>query len=167
MDHTHGNTNTREAEKKFDKMPQKWIKRWMIVMLEISTWSKDPHRQIGCVILNSRLRMVSHGYNGFPEGIEDSPELLNSKTEKRLRMIHAELNAIITATDSLEGTIMLTNRFPCHVCAGIILQSRIKAIYCPSPDLSHAHWGQGWKLAHELLEPRVNLYYTDSYRVQI
>ena len=51
-------------------MESKWDKRFMRVAREISSWSKDPSKQIGAVAVNSDRRILATGYNGFPQGIK-------------------------------------------------------------------------------------------------
>ena len=67
--------------------------------------SKDPSTQVGCVIVDPHeRRAVSEGYNGFPRGCNDDPEIYQDRDVKYLRTIHAEVNAIITARRDLSGS---------------------------------------------------------------
>ena len=79
-------------------MQEKWDKRFLRVAQEISTWSKDPSKQIGAVAVNSDRRILATGYNGFPKGIEDSPERYIDRTIKYDLVVHAEMNCIYNAT---------------------------------------------------------------------
>ncbi len=144
-------------------MNRKWITRFVALTEMVASWSKDPKRQIGCVIVNKDRRIIATGYNGFPRGLPDNDEDLKNQQSKRLHMIHAELNAILNATSDLTGSILFVNRFPCHVCAGIILQAGISAVVVPEPDLKHEHWGNGWKVALETLTDRVGIQYVEIY----
>ena len=42
-----------------------WDKRFLAVAKEISTWSKDPSKKIGAIIVKDK-RILATGYNGFP-----------------------------------------------------------------------------------------------------
>ena len=63
-------------------MNPKWDKRFLELAEHVSTWSKDPSTQVGCVIANDDRRVVALGINGFPKGIEDSEERLNDRETK-------------------------------------------------------------------------------------
>ena len=75
----------------------KWDDRFMRMAIEISQWSKDPSRKIGAVAVGDNHRVLSTGYNGFPQSIEDSPERLNDRNQKYKYVVHAEQNCIYNA----------------------------------------------------------------------
>lgn len=94
--------------------------------------SKDPSTQVGAVIVNDENRVVSIGYNGFPIGCSDDEfpwdrdaDFLDSKYPY---VVHAELNAILNAHQSVKGCILYVSLFPCNECAKAIIQSGIKKI---------------------------------------
>jgi dCMP deaminase len=68
----------------------------------VSTWSKDPSTQVGAVITRGKF-VVSLGFNGHPKGVADTPERLEIRENKYRTIIHAEINAILTAKQDLEG----------------------------------------------------------------
>ena len=68
----------------------KWESRFFDLAKTISSWSKDPSKKIGVIIVNSENKIVSTGYNGFPKNINDSEERLNYKYFKRSITLHAE-----------------------------------------------------------------------------
>ena len=43
----------------------KWHKRYIQLAKEVSTWSKDPSRKIGAVIVGEHCQIISQGFNGF------------------------------------------------------------------------------------------------------
>ncbi len=58
----------------------KWDTRFMrIAKNEVATWSKDPRKKVGCVIVSSDMREMSTGYNGFPQGIKDTEQRLKDR----------------------------------------------------------------------------------------
>ena len=63
-----------EAEKK-----AKWDKRFVELSKHVATWSKDPSTQVGAAVVDGQLCVVSLGFNGFPRGVDDSPELYADK----------------------------------------------------------------------------------------
>ena len=52
-----------------------WEQRYLDLAQHISTWSKDPSRQIGAVVVGDSGQILSIGYNGFPRGINDDERL--------------------------------------------------------------------------------------------
>ena len=90
-----------------------WDYRFLELARVVSTWSKDPGLKVGAVIVNRRRKIVSVGYNGFPRKIQDN---YNISRESKLDLtIHAEMNAILNATQSIEDcTIYVHPIPPCH-----------------------------------------------------
>lgn len=109
-----------------------WDKRFLGLAKEISTWSKDPSKQIGAVIVNDDRRVLATGYNGFPKGIDDSVERYNDREVKYQYVVHAEMNAIYNATYNgiaLNGTTLYVYGLPvCSECAKGVIQVGIKRI---------------------------------------
>ena len=110
----------------------KWDDYFMGVAKLSAMRSKDPNTQVGACIVNEKNRIVGIGYNGFPYGIDDDTypwesdgDFLNTKYPY---VVHAEPNAILNATVSLEGASLYVTLFPCHECAKLIIQSGIKEI---------------------------------------
>lgn len=113
-------------------MSTKWDKRFISLAREISTWSKDPSTKIGSVIVDDDRRILATGYNGFPKGIEDSPERYADKPTKYDHVIHAEMNAIYNATYNgtplRDSTIYVWGLPVCNDCARGIIQVGIKRV---------------------------------------
>ncbi|MBQ8188321.1 MAG: dCMP deaminase family protein [Lachnospiraceae bacterium] len=95
--------------------------------------SKDPNTQVGACIVGSDHRILSMGYNGFPNGCPD--ELFPWAREgdaldtKYPFVTHSELNAILNYRGgSLEGTTLYVSLFPCNECAKAIIQAGIRTV---------------------------------------
>ena len=116
-----------------EKSQLKWDKRFLKLAKEVSTWSKDPSTQVGCVVVDEDRRIVSLGYNGFPKGVEDSDERLNNRELKYKIVLHSEDNAIITAErERLVGSTFYTYPFePCSNCGSKIIQVKAKRVVTP------------------------------------
>ena len=76
----------------------KWDRQYMDLAKCIAEWSKDPSTKIGAVAIGDKGQVLSQGYNGFPRGIEDSPERLHIREEKYKYIVHAEMNCIFNAS---------------------------------------------------------------------
>ena len=94
--------------------------------------SKDPSTQVGAAIVDENHRVVSVGYNGFPQGVSDAefPWAREGGTfdTKYAFVVHAELNAILNSQRSVRGCTIYVSLFPCNECAKAIIQSGIKKI---------------------------------------
>ncbi|MDE7432196.1 MAG: dCMP deaminase family protein [Lachnospiraceae bacterium] len=107
-----------------------WDEYFMGVAYLASMRSKDPGTQVGACIVSSKNKILSMGYNGFPNGCSDDEfswkrdgEGMNSKY---LYTTHSELNAILNYRGgSLEGAKMYVTLFPCNECAKAIIQAGI------------------------------------------
>ena len=107
----------------------KWDSRFFEMAKVVASWSKDPSTQVGAVIVDDKNRLLSIGYNGFPRGIDDSSERYEDRELKYKIVVHAEENAILNATTSLEGsTLYLTPLACCSNCVSRILQAGIKCV---------------------------------------
>ncbi|MDD3191688.1 MAG: dCMP deaminase family protein [Bacilli bacterium] len=109
-----------------------WDTYFMGVAILSSMRSKDPNTQVGACIVNTKKRIVGIGYNGFPYGCDDdvfpwenNDDFLGSKYPY---VVHAEPNAILNSSCSLEDTSIYVTLFPCHECVKLIIQSGIREI---------------------------------------
>ena len=97
--------------------------------------SKDPNTQVGACIVSKDNRILSVGYNGTPNGFDDSEFPWDREGDeletKYLYVVHAERNAILNYRGSnkdLEGAKLYVDLFPCNECAKLIIQSGIKEV---------------------------------------
>lgn len=105
--------------------------------------SKDPNTQVGCCIVNENNRILSVGYNGFPQGCDDDKFPWEREAESLLDtkypfVCHAELNAILNSRVSLENARLYVTLFPCNECAKAIIQSGIKEVLYESDKYSES-----------------------------
>jgi dCMP deaminase len=114
-----------------DKSNIDWDAYFMNMALLASLRSKDTTKVGSVLVLDKRV--VGMGYNGFPTGIDES-KLPKSRTGNFLDIkysytIHAEQNCIYNSTlYDISGSTLYVTLFPCHECAKIILQKRIKEV---------------------------------------
>lgn len=114
-------------------MITKWDKRFLRLAEYIATWSKDPSTKVGAVIVQGR-DVVAMGYNGFPEGEDDSPELYADRAYKYEHIIHGEINAITRHKVPYGCTLYTVPFMPCSVCADSIIRARIVRVVAPYSD---------------------------------
>ncbi len=123
-------------------MNDKWHYRFLELADCIATWSKDPARGVGCVIVSEGKQIISTGFNGLPRGIEDRPERLERPVKYDL-VCHAEMNAIVQCARngvSPIDCVLYSSFFPCIQCALAIIQSGVKTIVSYEVTSDDARW---------------------------
>jgi len=125
----------------------KWDQRMVMLAKEISLWSKDNQRQVGCIITTDTYRILSTGYNGYPPNIDDDD--LNNRL---LKTVHAEINALLSIPGTWRNLRMyIYGGHPCAQCASAILQKPITHLFCPPID-TETSWQESMIVAQQLLE---------------
>lgn len=147
------------------KSMNKWHKRYIGIAKETASWSKDPSRKIGAVIVGDKGQIVSLGYNGFPRGIEDSEERLNHRETKYKFVVHAEMNAIYNSihnnASTVGSSIYVTGLPVCRECAKAIIQVGIKNVYMDTKPVDN--WKESGEESLELFkEAGINFFYIDD-----
>lgn len=116
-------------------MMTKWDLRFIKLAEDVSSWSKDPRRKIGAVVVDPiDRRVLSTGYNGFPKRIRDDTQRMNDSYTKSKYVIHAELNcifnAVYTGVSLRDTTLYIHGLPPCSECAKGIIQVGITRVVC-------------------------------------
>lgn len=147
--HDYMGRRMREADRYAYDKEQKWHKRFMSMAEMIADWSKDPSSKIGCVAVNDERRILATGYNGFPKGIEDTPERLNDRPVKHSLVVHAEMNALMNALYSgvsLKGSTMYVHGLPiCPDCTKCVIQAGVKEVVIPTDKTDKGEWQKVWE----------------------
>ena len=112
-----------------------WDEAFMTMAKVAAMRSKDPSTQVGAVIVDKDNHILSVGYNGAPNGYEDSDfpwardgEELETKYPY---VCHAEMNAISNFNGNktaLKGAKIYVSLFPCNECTKLLIQNGIKDI---------------------------------------
>ena len=110
-----------------------WDEYFMGVAEMSARRSKDPSTQVGACIVSPENKILSMGYNGFPQGCSDDAfpwTKIHAEDDpynaKYFYSTHAELNAILNYRGgSLEGCKLYVTLFPCHECAKTLAQAGI------------------------------------------
>jgi dCMP deaminase len=140
------------------------ILKYIYLAKYISNWSKDPSTKTGCVIVRQDGTIASMGYNGFPRTVKDDESLLNNREEKYKRTIHAEMNAILSARERLDGyTLYNWPGQSCERCAVHIIQSGIIKVVSPKIASDFIErWKEQIELAENLfIEAGVDFFYVN------
>ena len=134
------------------KINKKWIKRYMQLADQVSSWSKDPSTKVGAVIVGDKGQIISQGYNGFPRGVKDSETRYNDRPLKYKLVVHAEMNAILNAlynSASVKGCALFVHNLPvCNECAKAIIQSGIKKVYMDTEI--NERWQESWEITRKM-----------------
>ena len=142
-----------------DPETAKWDERFMALARHIAKWSKDPSTKVGAVIVDRQRRVLAMGYNGFPRGVDDSPERYADREIKYAHVVHAELNAILNTgvPMALEGATLYTTLEPCSGCAKAIVQAGISRVVLPNREgMSQSEveerWGEDQRRAFQMMD---------------
>ncbi len=123
-------------------MNEKWDARFLELAESISTWSKDPSRGVGAVIVSPMRQVIATGYNGLPRGFEDHPDRLERPAKYDL-IVHAEMNSIIQCARngiSPVGATLYSSFSPCIHCTLSIVQAGLKRVVTRRIEHGDAHW---------------------------
>lgn len=125
-----------------------WDHRFLDMAALVSTWSKDPSTKVGAVITRGKF-VVSLGFNGHPAGVEDSTGRLHDREMKYRTIIHAELNAILSARQPLEGcTLYVVPFMPCSNCGAVIVQAGIKRVV--TLESNNERWAESFEITRTI-----------------
>jgi len=130
----------------------KWDKRFIELAEHVAQWSKDPSTQVGAVIVDNNNRIISLGFNGYPQHIPDDD--LHDRNSKLAKILHGEINALLFAQRSLEGCVIYVwPMAPCSQCASAIIQSGIKRVGTIKPNKElQKRWGDKMEITEGMFE---------------
>lgn len=127
----------------------KWDSRFLSLAELVGSWSKDPSTKVGAVITDKDRRVVSVGFNGFPKGMDDSPERYADREFKYAHVIHAERNALLFASRDVRGCTVYTTPFmPCSQCAVLLVQAGITRVV--APNVTNERWVKDFARTQQL-----------------
>jgi dCMP deaminase len=125
-----------------------WDARFLEMAALVATWSKDPSTKVGAVITRGKF-VVSLGFNGHPSGIQDSEGRLHDREMKYRTIIHAELNAILSARQPLVGcTLYVVPFMPCSACGAVIVQAGITRVVTWESD--NERWAESFEITRSI-----------------
>ncbi len=136
-------------------MSEKWDRRFIALARHIAEWSKDPSTKVGCVVVGPDREIRSTGFNGFPRGIDDTPERLNNRALKYPLVCHAEENAIMHAARtgiSLKGCSAYVTWPPCTRCARSLVQAGVSEVMYPAELQIPDRWREDFEISSSMLD---------------
>jgi dCMP deaminase len=146
-------------------MSDRWDKHFLEMAVKHSGMSKDPNTKVGAVIVGPDREVRAVGFNGFPRGVEDTPERLNDRELKLDLIVHAEMNAILAASMvgvPLKGCslyLAATDKSgeiwggePCCRCVVGIIQTGIREIVSYAPKNGPTKWASSLLLSRGLIK---------------
>ncbi len=111
-----------------------WDEYFMLQAMIAAFKSKDPATKVGTVFVDKNNHQITMGYNGFIAGVDElklpwgKSKSVSLEHQKYAYVVHAEANAILHATRSLEGAKAYVTLFPCHECAKLIASSKVSEV---------------------------------------
>jgi dCMP deaminase len=142
----------------------RWDRHFLDLAFAHAKMSKDPSTKVGAVIVGPDLELRSAGFNGFPRGIADTAERLEDREIKLSFIVHAEMNAILSAArvgTPLKGCsmyIMATGADgsiwggpPCVRCTVEALQAGITGFISIRRKAVPSRWDKSLFLSENLL----------------
>jgi len=136
------------------RISDKWDRRFLELSAHVASWSKDPSTKTGAVIVRPNKSVVGVGFNGFPQGADDRPELYADRTYKYDHVVHCEINAMLFANESVDGCCLYTWPFAsCIRCAVQMIQAGIKRFVFPHPSADAlTRWASSFDATKHVLE---------------
>lgn len=132
---------------------EKCIKYVKLARYQAELFSKDKHTKVATIILSPNNVVLSTGYNGMCNGMDDSIEPRWDRPMKYLFCCHAEINAICAAARNgtrIDGSTAVVTLFPCNECAKALIQAGVKTVITPSPNYNIPKWGDSFKVSMEM-----------------
>ena len=134
----------------------KWIRNYMGVAEQVSSWSKDPSTKCGAVAVGKFGQIISQGYNGFPRGVDDRPDRYADKETKYKYVVHAELNCIYNAAlngTSMNGSMLYVYGLPvCNECAKGIVQIGVSKVFMKYPTDISDKWKNAFSHTKDMFD---------------
>lgn len=106
-----------------------WNETFIEIAKVISKRSKDPHTQVGAVLVQNKC-IIGTGYNGDPRNFDLKFDW--NSNEKYDYVIHAEMNCLANACYNgcqVKGSSIYLTLSPCNTCIKLLVQFDVKNVY--------------------------------------
>lgn len=146
-------------------LDERWIKYFFDIAEVVAKQSKDPSTKTGAVLVSSSKQIIACGYNGFPAKFPDNKEQYLCKDYKYPRIVHAEINALMSAAkhgiSTLDSSLFVVPIQVCNECAKAIIQAGVKNVFI-KVNKSTNKWTEAFAISKEMFEAcGVNVYVFD------
>lgn len=127
-----------------------WNRYWIGKAMIVSSQSKDPSSQVGCVIVDSQNNGLSDGYNGNVPGCDETfvPII---RPNKYLTIGHAEQHAVIRSHQDLTNCKAYVTDAPCEMCLKLLLMAGCREVWYLDPKIMRDRSSQEQKDAIKAL----------------
>ena len=127
-----------------------WNRYWIGKAMIVSSQSKDPSSQVGCVIVDSQNNELSDGYNGNVPGCDETfvPII---RPNKYMTIGHAEQHAVIRARADLTDCKAYVTDAPCEMCLKLLLMAGCREVWYLDPKIMRDRSSQEQKNAIKAL----------------
>lgn len=87
-----------------------------------------PRKSVGAVVVKNG-RLLSTGYNGAPRRFAQCNDVGCKVVNNHcVRVVHAEMNALLFAGREAEGATLYSTTLPCEICFKLCVQAGIKRV---------------------------------------
>ena len=135
-----------------------WDEYFLDIAATVSTKSKDTSTPVGAVIVGEDHQILSTGFNGFPRGVQDDPELVPERYERPMKYsytVHAEPNSLLNAAMhgiALKGATMYIYGYPpCDRCAAAMRQAGIVRVVVRQVKPLAENWKESCDIGKKVL----------------
>jgi dCMP deaminase len=137
--------------------PPSWDVWFMQMVYHVASKSKDRSTKIGAVIVDPNHSLISVGYNGMPQGVNDDVPGRQDRPRKYFFYEHGERNAIYQSTVPLDNCTLYTQGLPCADCGRAIIRKRIKRVvvhqlFDQICDHLSPHWNESCQASKEMFD---------------
>lgn len=121
-----------------------WPQYFMRITRLVAERSTCVRRKVGAIAVKDK-RILATGYNGAPRHMRDCLEtgcireelgIPSGQRHELCRGLHAEQNVLVQAAVhgiSIEGAIIYCTHQPCLICAKLLINCGVSAVYFDSP----------------------------------
>lgn len=151
----------------------RWDHHFLRLALTHALMSKDPSTRVGAILVGQDQEVLAAGFNGFPRRIADHPSRLSDRHLKYQLIVHAEMNAILSAARQgirtlnsilyvaavpADGTNSVWGGPPCTRCTVELIQAGITEIVSFPQKSVPDRWREDCVRARELIAEAQILY---------
>ena len=105
-----------------------WDEYFIQITELISKRGTCPRKKVGALIVKEN-KIIASGYNGAPVGMKHCSEAgCIIKNDHCVRVIHAEINALLQAGKEAKDAKLYCTCLPCEICFKLCIQAGIKEI---------------------------------------